>query len=120
MLAYLGDNTGPIVGLSCGYVGPSRGYIGPIMGPMLVHVDPSRGSRAEKLQKMGREQKMGRVQNGKSFWPDGGGNRSATRGRSIFLKERKNMSTARIRQGAPWLNLRIYADWSSRAEQKPR
>ena len=49
MLAYLEDNIGPCLGYLGamlvhlgGYVGPSWGYIGPIMGPMLVHVDPSR------------------------------------------------------------------------------
>ena len=78
---YVGPSWGYVgnVGPSWGYVGPSWGYVGPswglcwpilrlcwpILRPMLAHVDPSRATRAEKVQKTGRAQNT--VKRG-TFW----------------------------------------------------
>ena len=121
MLAYLEGNVGPswgYVGPSWGYVGPSWGYVGPswsyvgpswglcwpilglcwpILRPMLAHVDPSRATRSEKVEKMGRAQNT--VKRG-TFWRHGevGG-----RGRGPSLLRRgENCRTAMPRPGGPW------------------
>ena len=89
MLAYIEGNVGLSWGLcgpSWGYVGPSWSYDGPswgylspswplgwpilglcwpILRPMLAHVDPSRATRSEKWEKVGRAQNT--VKRG-TFW----------------------------------------------------
>ena len=125
MLAYLEGNVGPswgyvgpswglcwpIVGPSWGYVGPSWGLCWPILRlcwpilrPMLAHVDPSRATRAEKVQKTGRAQNT--VKRG-TFWRyrEVGG----WGGGPSLLRRGENCRTARTRPGGPWPDLSAYA-----------
>ena len=124
MLAYLEGNVGPswgYVGPSWGYVGPSWGYVGPswsyvgpswglcwpILGlcwpisrPMFAHLDPSRATRSEKVEKMGRAQNT--VKRG-TFWRHG---EVGSRGRGPSLLRRgENCRTAVPRPGGPWPHL---------------
>ena len=66
-LAHVGPSWG-YVATSWGHVGPSGGLCWPILKPRLAHVEPSRATRAEKLEKMGRAQNT--VKRG-GFWRPG-------------------------------------------------
>ena len=76
----------------------------PILRPMLAHVDPSRATRAEKVQKTGRAQNT--VKRG-TFWRyrEVGG----WGGGPSLLRRGENCRTARTRLGGPWPDLSAYA-----------